>query len=232
MSERITACKSLRSFLAAFARIIISCRFGAGCRRSKVFFVSDFLIKRMRKFAALVRYGIFFIAAVAVANCRLRSVLRAGGVIVGNVIRKTMPERITACKSFRSFLAAFARVIIRCFFVTCCGCGKIFVADNLFCITMVQLRIYIFYSILFVTTVALCRFRSVLRAGGVIVGNVIRKTMSERRAVFKSFRAFLAAFARIIIGCFFGAGCVGRLIFVRYDLFVKRMNMLIFFTTG
>ena len=145
MSERRAVFKSFRSFLATRTRIVILCRFCTGCRRSKVFFVSDFLIERMRKFAALVRYGIFCITAVTVANCRLRSVLRTSCVIVRNVIRKTMPERITACKSFR---------------------------------------------------------------------------------------AFFAAFARIIIGCRFGAGCVGRLIFVRYNLFVKRMNMLILFTTG
>ena len=55
--------------------------------------------------------------------------------------------------------------------------------------------------------------------------------MSERLADFKRACPFCPAFAGVIIFCLFGAGCVGRLIFVRYDLFVKRMNMLILFTT-
>ena len=84
-----------------------------------------------------------------------------------------------------------------------------------------------YYSVRFITSIAFCGFRAVLSTGCIIVGNVIRKTMSKRITACKSFRAFFAAFARIIIGCRFGAGCVGRLIFVRYNLFVKRMNMLI-----
>ena len=175
-------------------------------------------------------YSVRFITSIAF--CGFCAVLSTGCVVVRNVICKTMPERIAIFKSFNSCRSAFAGVIIFCLFGTSCRCGKIFVTNNLFRIAMVQFGIYISYGILFITTIALCSLCAVLSTGCIIVGNIIRKTMSERIAVFKSSRALLPAFARIIIGCRFGAGCVGRLIFVRYDLFVKRMNMLIFFTTG
>ena len=234
MSLSHAVSKRFRSFFAARTRIVILCRFCAGCRRSKVFFVCDLFIERMRKFATRIGNGIFCVATVAVANCCFRSVLRAGGVIVGNVIRKTMPERITACKSFRSFFTARTRIVILCRFCAGCRRSKVFFVCDLFIERMRKFATRIGNGIFFIAavTVANCRFRSVLRAGGVIVGNVICKTMSERITACKSFRAFFAAFARIIIGCRFGAGYVGRLIFVRYYLFVKRMNMLIFFTTG
>ena len=142
-----------------------------------------------------------------------------------------MPKRRAICKSSRALFSAFARIVISCLFGTGCGCGKIFVANNLFCIAMVH-GIYIFYSILFITSVAFCSLCAILRTSCVIVRNIICKTMPERRAVCKSFRSFLAARTRIIIGCFFGAGCVSRFVFVRYNLFVERMNMSVVRASG
>ena len=184
----------------------------------------------MRKFAVLVRYGVCH--AATVAFCSLCAVLSASCIIVGNVICKTMSERITACKSSRSFFAATARIVI--FRRLCTGCrrSKVFFGCDLFIERMRKFAALVCYGVCHAATVAFCGFCAVLSTGCVIVGNVIRKTMSERITACKSFRSFLATKTRIIIGCRFGAGCVGRLIFVRYDLFVKRMNMLIFFTTG
>ena len=101
-----------------------------------------------------VRNSVFFIAAVAVAFCSLRSVLRAGGVIVGNVVSKTMPERITACKSFRSFLATRARIIIGCRFGAGCGRSKIFFRNNLLVVRMdMPVAWFLFFSAIRATAV-------------------------------------------------------------------------------
>ena len=175
-------------------------------------------------------YSVRFITSIAF--CGFCAVLSAGCVIVRNVIRKTMPERITACKSFRSFFAATARIVI--FRRLCTGCrrSKVFFDSNFLIERMRKFAALVRYGVCHAATVTFCGFCAVLSASCIIVRNVICKTMPERITACKSFRSFLATRTRIIIGCFFGAGCVGRFIFVRYDLFVKRMNMLIFFTTG
>ena len=184
----------------------------------------------MRKFAALVCYGVCH--AATVAFCGFCSVLSASCIIVRNVIRKTMSERITACKSFRSFLATRARIIIGCRLCTGCRRSKVFFVSDFLIECMRKFAALVRYGVCHAATVALCGFRAVLSTSCIIVRNVIRKTMPERITACKSFRSFFAATARIVILRRLCAGCVGRLIFVRYDLFVKRMNMLIFFTTG
>ena len=55
------------------------------------------------------------------------------------------------------------------------------------------------YGIGFGATVALCGFRSIFGTFRVTVRHVIRKLVSERSAVFKSFRSRFAALARVII---------------------------------
>ena len=197
----------------------------ASCRMPMfAFVIRPFFGIRMPFGGTCFYYSVRFITSIAFS--RFSAVLSTSCVIVRNVICKTMPERIAIFKSFRTLFSAFAGVIIFCLFGTSCRCGKIFVADNLFCITMVQLGIYIFYRILFVTTVALCRFCAVLRASCVVVRNVIRKTMSERIATCKSLRSLFAATARIVIFCRFGTGGFQSKILLFYFLLGKRMRML------
>ena len=131
MTEGITACKRFCSLLPATARIVIFCRFGTGCRRSKVFFICDFLIERMRKFATRIGNSVFCIATIMVANCRFRSVLCTCCVVVGNVVSKLVSECITACKRFCSLFAATARIVIFCRFGTGGFQSKILLFDFL-----------------------------------------------------------------------------------------------------
>ena len=145
-----------------------------------------------------------------------------------------MPLSYTVSKRFRSFFTASAGIVIFCRFGACGRRSEIFFVCDLLIERMRKFATRIGNGIFYIATVmvASCGFRSVLRTGCVIVRNVICKTMSERIAVSIRFRSFFTASAGIVIFCRFGAGCVGRLIFVSYNLFVKRMNMLIFFTTS
>ena len=197
----------------------------ASCRMPMfAFVIRPFFGIRMPFGGTCFYYSVRFITTVAL--CSFCAVLGASDVAVRNVVSKLVTERFAVLKCFRSFFAAFAGKIILCFFGTGCRCRQIFIADNLFCITMVQLGIYIFYRILFVTTVALCRFCAVLRASCVVVRNVIRKTMSERIATCKSLRSLFAATARIVIFCRFGTGGFQSKILLFYFLLGKRMRML------
>ena len=115
--------KRFYAFFAASARIVIFCRLRAGRHRSNIFFGYYLFIERMRKFAPFVRYGIGCIATVAFGG--FCSVLRTGGVAVGNVIRKAMPERVAVFKRFCAFFAACAGIVVRCFFGASGGSSKI-----------------------------------------------------------------------------------------------------------
>ena len=88
---------------------------------------------------------------------------------------------------------------------------------------MSEHRTFFRYCVGFIATVAVARrcFCAVFRAGCVIVGNIVCKTVSEHRAFFRYCVGFIAtvAIARRGLCSVLGAGCL----FARY-IFCKAMT--------
>ena len=90
MTERGTVFISLSAFSTAYAGIVISRLFSAGCCRRQIFVGRDLTIICVLQFRICVSYRVGFIATVAF--CGLRSVFSARCIAVRNIISKFMTE--------------------------------------------------------------------------------------------------------------------------------------------